>query len=75
MIKNLGIGCYCKGSEAECLGFPHGYQEAATAPGMLFTFKKEGGKLAPASGSINFLSSPLTPNRLSLCPFCQSLIT
>lgn len=56
MTKNWGMGCSCIGSEAECQGFPRGCKEAATAPGMLLTFKKEGGKLALASGNNSFLS-------------------
>lgn len=40
---------YCMGLEAECQGFPHGCKEVAIAPGMLPIFKKQGGKLIPAS--------------------------
>lgn len=55
MTTDLGMSHYCMGSEAECQGFSHGCKQAATAPCLLPTFRKEGGKLALSSGSNSFL--------------------
>lgn len=73
MTKSLGTGRYCMGSEAECQGFSHGCKQAATAPRLLPTFKKEGGKLALSSGSNSFLNCPLTPVDFPFVPLVRAV--